>query len=301
MNRTEALRIITDQAASAPLHFAGHVEIGLRIRDALNDPDCHVDAAAKLIQAEPALSAQVVAIANSAAYNTSGRAITDVKTAVSRIGFATLRSLAAAHIVKHLAGVPTNATIKALTDQLWRHTTHVAALCRTIARRVTRQNPESALFIGLVHEVGNFYLLSRAGEFPALIEAQPAQLPDRPAPSFEEEAAATPTHAVGDDPVTLLERELTLTVLRQLQVPAPAIEAVGDYFAGYMELPPSSMADTLLLAESLAPVGSPLSSVVNSDADDPVSIDAAIGDSTLSEILKESAAEVESLAKALGT
>jgi len=301
MNRTDALEIITEQAGSAPLHFAVHVEIVLRIRDALNDPDCHLDAAGKLIQAEPALSAQVVAIANSAAYNPGGRAITDVKTAVARLGFTTLRSLAAAHIVKNLAGAPASPAIKALTDRLWRHTTHVAALCRTIARRVTRQDPESALFIGLVHEVGTFYLLSRAAEYPALIETAPPKPADRPAPSFEEEAAATPTEDGDDDPEVRLEGELTLTVLRQLKVPETVIAAVEEYYAGYMGLPPTSMADTLLLAESLAPVSSPLSSVVDSDDADPVSIDAVIGESTLSEILRESAAEVESLAKALGT
>lgn len=298
MNRTEALRIITQEAGRAPLHFAGHVEIGLRIRDALNDPDCHLDTAGKLIQAEPALSAQVVAIANSAAYNPGGRTITDVKTAAARLGFATLRSLAAALIVKNMAGVPTDPNIKALTERLWHHTTHVAALCRTIARRVTRQNPESALFIGLVHEVGTFYLLSRAAEYPALIETTPPKSPDRPAPSFEEEAAATPADGGDDDPVAKLEAELTLAVLRQLQVPEAVIAVVEEYYDGYMGLPPATMTDTLLLAESLAPVSSPLSSVVDTD---PVSIDAVIGESTLSEIMRESAAEVDSLARALGT
>jgi len=300
MNRSEALQLLIADVARAPLHLAGNVEIGLRIRDALNDPDCRIDTAAKLIQAEPALSAQVVAIANSVAYNPSGRAITDVKNAVSRIGFATLRSLATAHVVKHMAGAPSDPSVRELTDHLWRHTTHVAALCRTIARRVTRQDPETALFIGLVHEVGSFYILSRASDYPVLLAREAA--PDAAAPSLEEqtEAARQRIDTEEEDNELDLEGELTLAVLRQLNMPESIVATVQEYCAGYMALPPASMADTLLLAESLAPVGSPISSIVETDESQHPSIDAVIGETSLQEILREAAEEVESLARALG-
>lgn len=45
----------------------------------------------------------------------------------------------------------------------------VAAMARVIARRLTRINPDEALFAGLVHDIGVFYLLSRAVNFPVLI------------------------------------------------------------------------------------------------------------------------------------
>ena len=40
---------------------------------------------------------------------------------------------------------------------------------RVLARRVTRQNPDAAFFAGIVHEVGSFYLISRAADFPGLL------------------------------------------------------------------------------------------------------------------------------------
>lgn len=294
MNRLDALRLITADATREPLHFAGHVEVGLRIRDALEDPNCSMDKAAQLVQLEPALAAQVVAIANSAAYRTSEQPVTGVKTAVVRLGFSTLRGLVAAHIVKHLPGAPKDPAIKRSAERLWHHTTHTAALCRTIARRITRLDPETALFVGLVHEVGMFYLLSRAEEYPALLA------PDTPVAKSEsadqgEEAGAEPP----EDPAARAERELTLAVMGQLNVPGIVVTAIEDYCKGFMELPPVTLGDTVLLAHWLAPVRSPMDSAEDGDESTRASIDAAIGPSTLSEILSESAEEVDSLASAL--
>jgi HD-like signal output (HDOD) protein len=291
MSRLDALQLITAEAVKEPILFAGHVEIGMRIRDALQDPDCTLDEAAKLVQLEPALAAQVVAIANSAAYATSSSEVTGVRNAVLRIGFATLRSLVAAHIVKHLADAPKDAVVARNVERLWQHTTHVAALSRTIAKRITKLDPETALFVGLVHEVGMFYLLSRAAEYPALLA------PDTPSPKTESTAAQS---ELPGDPIAQAEADLTLAVLRQLGAPGLVVTAMEAYGKGYMELPPVTLGDTVLLAHWLAPVRSPMDSSEEGDASRRASIDAAIGESTLAEILSESASEVASLAKALG-
>jgi hypothetical protein len=77
-----------------------------------------------------------------------------------------------------------------------------------------------------------------------------------------------------------------------------AIEALWN---GMRALPPETLGDTLLLANDLAPIGSPLL-----ERDPGVSgmqvgatIDFAVGDGTLSSILEESEDEVRSLTAAL--
>ena len=47
------------------------------------------------------------------------------------------------------------------------------ALAWSLARHVTGVNPDTALFAGIIHEVGGFYLLSRADEFPGLLDDDP--------------------------------------------------------------------------------------------------------------------------------
>ena len=68
-------------------------------------------------------------------------------------------------------------------------------------------------------------------------------------------------------------------------------------------IPPESLGDTLLLANDLAPVSSPLNespaAIAVRAARAAGSIDCVIGDATLSSIMEESDDEVQSLLKVL--
>jgi hypothetical protein len=277
MDKAKIFESIAADVARGELAFPTSAQLALKLRQALENPDCHIEAAAKLVQADPLLSARVVAIANSTAYNPGGREITDVRMAVSRLGFATLRTLATAIVTRQLAGAPAAEPYKSLTAQLWEHTAHVASLARVIARRITHQNPETAMFAGIVHEVDGFYLLSRASAFPGLIDGDMI------------EWAEGGQGAVGR------------AVLDKLGVPEAVRQAIEMYWDGFLALPPTSLADTLMLAERLAPVHSPLYYPHGPEGSEAItaSLDMEIGEETLSSILAESQDEVSSLTAAL--
>jgi len=287
MDRREALKSIAAEAAAGEITFPTSAEVALRVQRALDDPDCHIEAAARLVQSEPLLAARVVALANSVAFNRSGRAVTEVRIAVQRLGFRMIRALATAVVARQLAGVSPNPRHRLLADQLWEHTIHVAALSHVLARRVTRQDPETAIFAGVVHEVGAFYLLSRTIDFPCLIEAQSGLAEGAAGDDdvdSEEEAAAEGNGLIGK------------AVLKMLAVPERVVGAIEVLWKGYLALPPASLGDTLLLADRLAPVLSPLHEmVVREEEGGQVDIDMVIGADTLSGILKASAEEVESI------
>jgi hypothetical protein len=277
MDRIDALKTIAAQAGRGDLHFPTHVHATLKLQRALGEPDCHLDDAARLVQTEPLLAARTVAIANSAAYNRSGSDVTNVKAAVGRVGFRTLGALAAAVIVRQLAGEIRDPAVRAKADQLWLHSTHVAALSQVIARRVSFVDPETAMFAGIVHEVGGFYLLSRAAEFPGLLDGDP------------------------DEWIEHGETAIGRGVLLKLGVPAPVMGAIEALWNGMRALPPETLGDTLLLANDLSPVASPLLERHPGVAGLQVgaTIDFAVGEGTLSAILQESADEVDSLKAAL--
>jgi hypothetical protein len=257
--------------------FFAHAELALRIRRAFDDPALSLDQAARLIQAEPLLAARVVGMANSVAYNRSGRPIADARQAVARLGLRTLRALAVSLLVKQLAGPAGDPLRRALAQRLWEHTVHVAALAHVIARRVTHVDPEVALFAGLLHEVAGCYLLA-APAGTAAGDAAP--------PSWQGEGEA------------LVGRAL----LAALEVPAEVRAAIEYLWDGYLAIPPASLGDTLLLAEELAPVPSPLYW-----SPDPETlklagaprIEIALDRETLSGVLAESGEEVASLIDAL--
>ena len=276
MNRLEAFKSIAAEASRGDLVFPTNVNATLKIQQALDDPNCHIESAAKLVLAEPLLAARTVAIANSVAYNRSGREIANVRTAVTRLGFRTLHSMVAALVVRQFGGKPTNPELRKKAEQLWAHTAHVAALAHVIAHKVTHLDPETAMFAGIVHEVGGFYLLSRAEEFPGLLDGDP------------------------EDWVEYGERIIGRAVLKQLSVPEAVTEAVEALWYGYRALPPETLGDTLLLANDLSPVASPLHERAGATSRESASIiDYAIGEGTLASILEESAEEVQSLTAAL--
>ena len=272
MDVRTALDAIAADAARGDIVFPTHTDIALRVQRLLDDPECSIDALGKLISAEPILAARVLGIANSIAYNPGGRSITDLKSAISRLGFASLRALAAAIIVRQMREMSRDAEHRALAGKLWEHTAHVAALARLIAKRVTHQNPDAAFFAGIVHEVGSFYLISRASTFPGLLTSD-LEL----------------WHGEG-------EAAVGRAVLQALEVPAHILEAMEALWSGFLAMPPASLGDTLLLADQLSPIESPIDSLAGMSRQGmDVELELLIDDETLSSILAESTEEVASL------
>jgi len=276
MNRIEALKNIAAQAERGELIFPTNIDAALKIQQAFDDPDCHIENVTKLVLTEPLLSARIVAIANSVAYNRSGREITDVRSAIGRLGFRTLHALATAVVTRQFASMISDPLLQAKATQLWEHTAYVASLSHLIARKVTFLDPETAMFAAIVHEVGGFYLLSRAQAYPGLLDGDPAEW------------------------VEYGEKEIGRAVLKRLAVPESVKSAVEAHWNGYLTLPPITLGDTLLLANNLAPVESPLNQQRAGHAESSAAmIDHVIGDETLSSILEASTADVTSLTAAL--
>jgi HD-like signal output (HDOD) protein len=275
--KNEVFETIAAQVAQGELVFSTGAQVALRLRHALDDPDCHVNTASRLIKSEPLLATRVIAIANSVVYNRSGREISDVHMAVSLLGFRTIRSTAMALVTRQMAGKSKDPVRQVMVDRLWEHSAQVASLAHAIARHVTHQDPETALFAGIVHEIGGFYMLSRADEFPGLLE--------------------------GDFTEWLEGGEVTVgrAVLNKLRVPATVTAVIETFWDGFLAMPPVTLADTLLLAEELATVPSPLHRLDNKapETGRAASIEMVIGEETLSLILKESSEEIASLTRAL--
>ncbi len=277
MDKNSVFETLADQVTHSELVFSTGAQVALKLRRALDDPDCHVNTAARLIQAEPLLAARVIAIANSVVYNRSGRDIADVHVAVSLLGFRTIRSLAMALVTRQMAGNSPAPERRALANRLWEHSAHVAALAHAIARHVTHLDPETAMFAGIIHEIGGFYMLSRTEEFPGLLE--------------------------GDFTEWLEDGEITVSraLLARLGGPKVVTDAIETFWDGFLSMPPETLADTLLLAEQLSPVPSPLHRWKSGTDDGELSakIEIVIGEETLSLILTESRKEISSLVQAL--
>lgn len=276
MERLEALRLVAEQALHGELVFPTGLDVSLTLLRALDDPDCHVDHAVRLVKGDPLLAARVVAVANASIYCRPGQQTADLRQAVARIGLRTTRTLAVAIATRRLAGTPQSPRLREAANRLWAHTSEVAALAQVIARRVSHVDPETAFFAGVVHEIGGFYLISRAADMPTLLDGDPGD--------WTEDNEAIVGRAI----------------LARLDIPPTVCAAIEAMWEGLRSLPPASLGDTLLLADELALTPSPLYTTdATRTADSAPQIDAVVNERTLSEILAESASEVAELAAAL--
>ena len=122
----------------------------------------------RVVGSEPALSARLLRIANSASLNRSGKPVTDLRTAINRIGHNMVRS---ASISFAMAQIRKSNKLVGLEDQLqhlWKESTAVAALAFVLARNCTRVNPDEAMLTGMMHGIGKLYVLTRAVAHPEL-------------------------------------------------------------------------------------------------------------------------------------
>ncbi|HRE16115.1 MAG TPA: HDOD domain-containing protein [Rhodocyclaceae bacterium] len=161
-------RILEDiaQDLSADVNFPTCLDVAILIRNTLNDPEVALDQVAKVVGLEPLIASKLLRLSNSVPYNPSGKAITDLRTAISRLGFESVRTTSLAVAMDQMMKSKNLAGFDTLSKLTWEHSLEVAAIARALARRVGRVNPDEALLAGIVHDIGIFYLLYRAAEYP---------------------------------------------------------------------------------------------------------------------------------------
>jgi len=277
MNKLEAFGHIAALAIRGDLVFPTSVNAALRVQLALDDPECPMEEAIKLVLAEPQLAARTVALSNSAMFSRAGGPpVTNVRAAIMRVGYQNLFALAAAMVVRAFGAKIVDPELRTKAEQLWDHTIHVACLSRIIARDITGVNVDTALFAAIVHEVGGFYLLSRADEFPGLLEPDPENWQ----PASEE----------------IITRE----VMHKLGIPEAVATAIEGLRGAFISIPPESLLDTLLLANHFAPVASPLANPEQDAAPhEETVLDLFIDQEKLDRMLAESADDAASMSAAL--
>lgn len=160
---------LTVELAGEKIDLPSFPDVAVRVRKALANEEVEVEKVAKVISAEPALAARLLQVANSAALNPNGKRLTDLRTAVSRIGFNMARSATIAFAMSQLRRAEAYKNLQVPMTELWQHSAHVAAVCHVVARKFTRLNADTALLAGLLQGVGKLYLLTRAARFPSVL------------------------------------------------------------------------------------------------------------------------------------
>jgi len=164
------LQALAADLSSRQISFPTFTGATIRVRTALADPAIDAERLSRAISAEPLLPARLIHIANSVAMNPGGKPVSDVRSAVMRVGHDVVRSTAVALAMEQLKAAKDVQAFHEQAEWVWRHSLEVAALAYVITRKHKRLNPDEAMFAGLVHDIGRFYLMSRAAAYPDLVE-----------------------------------------------------------------------------------------------------------------------------------
>lgn len=267
-------------AAAKPgeLNFPTSLEASRRVLRAVENPDIGLAALAKIVVSEPLLSAKVIRLANSVAMNPTNQIIREVRLAVVRVGMEPIKALAMVLIMNQLRQSQRHSGTRNLANRLWERSVNVAALAFVIAKKLTNLSPDEAMFAGIVHDLGRFYLLSQAADYPELLENQAA---------------------LGETVNDLADRA-TRMVLGELNLPASVVEAVVASKQYGKTMPPTTLGDVLFVARALSPRQDPFDEL---DARAVPFAGAAgtfgLDQSTVSEVIAASGDEIYSIVVAL--
>lgn len=146
-------------------------EVVIQIRRALEDEDCCIEHIERLVGSEPVLAARILKMANSALIS-RGEPVRDLRSAVNRLGFDMVRSVAISLAIEQIFHGETVKAVKPYLAEIWLHSTMVAALAYQLAKRVPRINADEAFLAGLVHDIGKLYVLMRAQNDPVLFDCE---------------------------------------------------------------------------------------------------------------------------------
>lgn len=273
------IRALATELSGSRIDLPSFPEVAARVRRVLADPNSSVEQVVRVIGSEPALAARLLRIANSASINRSGKPVTDLRAAVSRIGYNMVRSASISFAMAQIRNSSQFAGLEHYLETLWGESTRVAAFAFVLARASTRVNPDEALLAGMMHGIGKLYVLTRASAHPELF-ANPATL---------KEIMAEWHPAIGK------------AILESWQFPEAITQAVAeqqDLSRTEPEAP--DLTDVLAVSVVMAERAADFPALVAALEGAPATRRLRLEETRMRALVLDSAAEVKALSQALG-
>jgi putative nucleotidyltransferase with HDIG domain len=136
-------------------------EVARHLMVAVNQQSTTAKHLADLIGRDPSLTANLLRLANSAFFGLQRR-VTDIRHAVTLLGFTTVRDLVMTLSLWGTIG-DRDPTTRLRRKLLWAHCAGVGALAKLLAKKVGKVDAGEALSAGLLHDIGKLLLGLRLG------------------------------------------------------------------------------------------------------------------------------------------
>jgi len=139
-----------------------------KVRRAVSDPNISIEQITKIVQVDPAISAQLIKIANSPLFRGREK-IESLPSAITRLGLKVISNLITSFTMRMVFNAKTK-DVKMLMSQLWLHSRDVACISAVIAKKLKGFDTDKAMLAGLMHDIGAIPVLTHADKHPNLLE-----------------------------------------------------------------------------------------------------------------------------------
>ena len=149
-------------------------EVAMRVQEVVGRDDTSLKDVADIIGQDPAISARIIRVANSAIYSRGVPAGT-VNAAISRIGLSQIKAIVTSIAMEQLF-ISTNELVWEVMDEVWRTSIDVTSAAVALLQGYNRQHPNSGLnaetltLAGLVHNIGALPVLTEVEARPTLVD-----------------------------------------------------------------------------------------------------------------------------------
>jgi len=158
----DVTRRLAAELAAGDVRLPSFPDVAARVQRVLEDERATPAQIGKILGADAALAARVLRIANSTVFNAAGKPVTDLPTAVGRLGFELVRCAAMSFALRQMQLVDGDSALRPQLQELWRKGALVASIGYVVARETRAATPDEALVTGLLHNIGRLYLIVRA-------------------------------------------------------------------------------------------------------------------------------------------
>jgi HD-like signal output (HDOD) protein len=273
------VRTLAAELSRGNVDLPSFPEIAIRVRRVLSDPNTSVAQVVRVVGSEPALAARLLRISNSVSLNRSGRPVTDLRTAINRIGYNMVRSASISFSMAQIRRSNKLVGLEHHLNDLWQRSTSVAAFAFVLARNCTKVNPDEAMLTGMMHGIGKLYVLTRAIDHPELFAS-----------------AATINEIIGD-----WHASIGKAILENWDFSEAMAQAVGDQtdFSRTEDGPPD-LSDVIAVSILMAAHVEDLPGLEAALHDVGAAKRLGLNEAKTLAVMRESAAEVTALGQALG-
>lgn len=159
---------ISDDLLNDKLVLPSLPDVAVKIRQMVDQEDSSTQKVARFIQTDPAISAKLMKISNGALYH-GLRPVESCQQAITRLGLHTTKNLVVGFVLRNLFNKNIhNALLTHQAQQLWEHSVEVGAIAQVLAEVTPGMNPDEALLVGLLHDIGELVILSYAEKYPEI-------------------------------------------------------------------------------------------------------------------------------------